>query len=114
VQISGEIVIDAESDSFANATAFVYLEDVSRADDAARLLGWAKLTEVVHHQGTESRVPFAVEAVEAIDALRSDAAALRVHISLDGDENVLAQDLVSTTHNAAIEGETLEISVKSV
>jgi hypothetical protein len=111
VQISGEIVIDAESDSFANATAFVYLEDVSRADDAARLLGRAKLTEVVHHQGTESRVPF---AVEAIDALRSDAAALRVHISLDGDENVLAQDLVSTTHNAAIEGETLEISVKSV
>ena len=65
MQISGEIVIDAESDSFANATAFVYLEDVSRADDAARLLGRAKLTAVVHHQGAESRVPFAVEAIGA-------------------------------------------------
>lgn len=111
MQISGEIVIDAGSDSFANATAFVYLEDVSRADDAARLLGRVKLTEVVHHQGAESRVPF---AVEAIDAPRGDEAALRVHISLDGDENVLARDLVSTTHNAAIEGESVEISVKRV
>ena len=78
MQISGEIVIDAESDSFANATAFVYLEDVSRADDAARLLGRAKLTAVVHHQGAESRVPF---AVEAIDAPHGGDAALRVHIS---------------------------------
>lgn len=111
MQIFGEIVINAESDTFANATAFVYLEDVSRVDDAARILGRAKLTSVVHHQGAESRVPF---AVEAIDAPHGDEAALRVHISLDGDENVLARDLVSTTHNTAIEGESLEISVKTV
>ena len=111
MQISGEIVIDAESDSFANATAFVYLEDVSRADDAARLLGRAKLTAVVHHQGAESRVPF---AVEAIDAPHGGDAALRGHISLDGDENVLARELVSTSHNSAIEGGSMEISVKPV
>jgi hypothetical protein len=111
VQISGEIVIDGESASFANATAFIYLEDVSRADDAARMLGRAKLTAVAHQQGAESRVPF---AVESIDAPSIGDAALRVHISLDGDENVLARDLVSTSHNSATEGRSLEIAVKPV
>ena len=111
MQISGEIVINAESYSFANATAFVYLEDVSRVDGAARILGRAKLTSVVYHQGAESRVLF---AVEAIDTPHGDEATLPVHISIDGDENVLARDLVLTTHNAVIEGEFPEISVKIV
>ena len=111
MQISGEIVIDGESDTFTNATAFIYLEDVGRADAAARVLGRAMLTAVAHQQGAESRVPF---TVESIDAPSTGDAVLRVHISLDGDENVLARDLVSTSHNSATEGGSLEIAVKTV
>jgi len=74
-------------------------------------LGLAKLTAVAHQQGAESRVPF---AVESIDTPSTGDAALRVHISLDGDENVLARDLVSTSHNSATGGRSLEIAVKTV
>ena len=53
-------------------------------------------------------------AVESIDTPSTGDAALRVHISLDGNENVLARDLVSTSHNSATEGRSLEIAVKTV
>ena len=111
MQVSGEIVVGADSASFGNATAFIYLEDVGRADASANMLGRAKLTGLAHHEGAESRIPFAVSSIDAPD---SRDIAIRVHISLDGDENVSARDLVSVSHNPAVADLPAEISVRTV
>jgi hypothetical protein len=77
VQISGEIVVGVDCVSFENATAFVYLEDVSRLDSGALLIGTAMIATVRHRAGTESRLPFAVQGV---DVPRERDIAVRVHI----------------------------------
>lgn len=111
MQISGEIVVSAQCAPFEKATVYIYLEDVARADAAARVLGTGKLLSGTHRTGAESRIPFAVEFPGAADPATTS---VRVHVSRDGGEEIAASDLVSTAHHPAVEGEILEIAVREV
>ena len=111
MQISSEIVVGVDCVSFENATAFVYLEDVSRLDSGALLIGTAMIATVRHRAGTESRLPFAVQGV---DVPRERDIAVRVHISLDGQEDVVLDDLVSTAHIPATADRQIEAPVRTV
>lgn len=111
MQISGEIVVGADCASFENATAFVYLEDVSHLDSGAVLIGTTMIATVRHRAGTESRLPFAVQGV---DVPNERDIAVRVHISLDGLEDVVLDDFVSTAHIPAIADRQIEIPVRMV
>ena len=111
MQISGEIVVGADCVSFGNATAFIYLEDVGRADAPSQMLGRAKLSGAMHEMGSESRIPFAVETADNPD---TGEVAIRVHVSLDGHEDVAAGDLVSTSHTQAVSGQSVDVAVRTV
>ena len=111
MQISGEIVVAAESASFEAATAFVYIEDTGRADAVAQRLGRVSLADAAHRQGAESRIPFAVETTEPPD---TGTVGVRVHISLNGVEDVTSRDLVSAAYIQATEGESVEVAVSPV
>ncbi len=111
MQISGEIVVSADCAPFENATVFIYLEDVARADAPARVLGTGKLLSGTHRGGGESRIPFAVEFPGDADPATT---AVRVHVSRDGAEDVAVRDPVSTAHHPAVEGRIVEIAVREV
>jgi hypothetical protein len=114
VQISGEVIVGAECASFEEATAFVYLEDVGRVDAAARRLGSVKLFPVTHRSGAESHLPFAVTAPEVFGDGENHEIAVRAHVSLDGEKEVTARDLVSMEHVRAKPETLIGIRVKTV
>jgi len=114
VQISGEVIVGAECASFEKATAFVYLEDVGNVDAAARRLGSVTLFPVTHRSGSESHLPFAVAAPEFFGDGATHEIAVRVHVSLDGEEEVNVRDLVSMEHVRAKPETLICVQVKTV
>lgn len=109
MQITGDIVIGADSTAFAGATAYVYLEDVSRVDASAQRIGLARLDGVMHVGGSEGRIPF---VVAASDLPVTRDVAVRVHISVGGGEEVSSGDLVSTAHIPAEPDKPVDVPVQ--
>lgn len=111
MQITGDIVIDAGCSAFAGATAYVYLEDVGRADASAQRLGVAQIDGVAHPGGTEGRIPFVVSASGG--PVTQDVA-VRVHISVNGSDDISSGDLVSTAHVAADPSIAVDVPVRQI
>lgn len=109
MQITGDIVIGADVGAFADATAYVYLEDVSRVDASAQRLGAARLNGIAHAGGSEGRIPF---VVSASDVPVTRDVAVRVHVSMDGDEDIASGDLVSTSYIAGDPDGPVDVSVR--
>jgi hypothetical protein len=114
VQISGEVIVGAECASFEKATAFVYLEDVGNVDAAARRLASVTLSPLTHRSGSESHLPFAISAPDVFGDGPTHEIAVRVHVSLDGEEDVTVRDLVSMEHVRAIPETLIGIQVMTV
>ena len=89
----GEIILNQEMDSFFDATAYVYLENVSLIDTAAQLVAKQVIADVNHHMGTENRVKFSLKG-ETIDPKARYS--IRVHLSLRNDEKIYRGDYIST------------------
>jgi hypothetical protein len=111
VQITGDIVINAQAGAFADATAYIYLEDVGRLDASARRIAVTRLEGVAYSGRPEGRIPFAVSASEVPDARD---VVVRVHISKDGGEDVSSGDLVSTSHIAANAEGPIDVPVREI
>jgi hypothetical protein len=109
VQITGDIVIGADNGAFADATAYVYLEDVSRVDASAQRIGIARLDGVAHVGGSEGRIPFVVAAAD-VPVTRD--VVVRVHISVGGGEEISSGDLVSTEHISAEPDKPVDVPVR--
>lgn len=94
--VTGEIVIGPEIPAFEGATAYVDLQDVSRADAPARRIGRARIDGVGHEAGREDRIRFEIAGAPADPRAHY---ALRVHVAKCGAEDAVAVgDLVSTEH----------------
>jgi hypothetical protein len=111
VKITGDIVIGAEADAFAGATAYVYLEDVGRVDASAKRIGVTRLEGVAYSGRPEGRIPFVVEPSNAPE---TQDVVIRVHISRDGSEDVSSGDFVSTTHIAATADGPIDVPVREI
>ena len=109
MKITGDIVIGSEADAFAGATAYVYLEDVGRVDASARRVGVARLEGVAYSGRPEGRIPFVVESSNVPE---TQDVVVRVHISLDGSEDISSGDFVSTTHIAATTDGPVDVPVR--
>lgn len=109
MQITGDIVISADAGAFADATAYVYLEDVGRVDASAQRIGVARFNRVTHAGGAEGRIPYAVAASN--EPVTGDLV-VRIHISVDGSEEISSGDLVSTMHIPADPERPVDIPVQ--
>ncbi len=91
--VSGEIWFHPEMTSFANATVYVYLEDVSRQDASAKIAGKQVMANISHSEGSSSSLLFAIygELPEA----RAHYS-VRVHVSRQGREEIQLGDFVTT------------------
>jgi uncharacterized lipoprotein YbaY len=104
--VSGEIVFRPDLTSFANATVYVYLEDVSLQDASAVRVGKAVKTNVSHSRGSPGRLQFAINA-----ELPDERAhySVRVHVSRDGHEEIQLGDFVSTQSYPVITFENTDV-----
>jgi uncharacterized lipoprotein YbaY len=92
--VRGEIVLGEETRSFSGATVYVRLEDVTRADAAARIVAEQVIHDLSFRGRSTATVPFALAANDAVDERATYA--VRVHIDLDRDRRVGRGDYVST------------------
>lgn len=111
MKVTGDIVIGSDADPFAGATAYVYLEDVGRVDASAKRIGETRLGGVAYSGRPEGRIPFVVESSSAPE---TQDVIVRVHISLDGSEDISSGDFVSTTHIAATTSGPIDVPVREI
>lgn len=90
--VTGSIILGREVREFAGATVYVRLEDVSRADTIAVLIGEQVLDKVSHRAGTEETLDFAVYGELPTE---SGDYNVSVHIDLDGDGQVSRSDYIT-------------------
>lgn len=91
--VSGSVILGGEVKSFTNATVYVRLEDVSRADGAAVVVTEQVLKGVSHRAGDEARLEFTLSG--SAPAERADYS-LSVHVDVDVDGEVSPGDYIST------------------
>ncbi len=91
--VSGEILFRPEMTSFADATVYVYLEDVSRQDASAKILGKQVIANISHSQGSSSSLQFAVYG--KLPEARAHYS-VRVLVSRQGREEIQLGDFVTT------------------
>ena len=91
--VTGEILLSKESDSFNNAVANIYLEDVSLLDAPAKTVIKQKITSINHQAGTETGVTFSLRC-ESINVQARYS--IRVHITFHTDEHIHYGDYIST------------------
>jgi uncharacterized lipoprotein YbaY len=87
----GSVIINADPSQLRNATVYVRLEDVSRADAPSRIVAEQVLSGVSFAEGTPLR--FELRGVLPGGSL---SCRLRVHVDVDGDGQVSLGDYVST------------------
>ena len=91
--ISGRIVFGGKVKSFSGATAYVRLEDVSRADASATTVAEQVIKGVSHQTGKEEAVSFILYGDPPEE--HSDYS-VRVHVDVDGDGEISVGDYIST------------------
>jgi uncharacterized lipoprotein YbaY len=91
--VHGEILIPGEIDSFAGATAHIFLEDVSLIDTSAQPISHQTIPNISHEAGEEKRVEFTLRA-RGITA--SAMYSIRVHITFYDDDQIHSGDYIST------------------
>ena len=91
--IHGVILFAATSQAIQGATVYVRLEDVSRADAAARVVREAVLRDVTYVPGQATPLEWSLEG-QALD--ERGQYAVRVHVDVDGDGHINRGDYIST------------------
>lgn len=90
--VQGIILFDGDGEPVSDATVYVHLEDVSRADAAARVVA-AQVIRGVHAGGAIRQMEFAIYGEELEPRTHYG---VRVHVDVDNDGAVSAGDYVST------------------
>lgn len=112
--IRGEVVLPADALPEGRAHLIVQVEDVSRADAPATMVGEHRQTDVLLPKG--GTLPFAVEVPDRlIDEHHSYS--VRAHLDMSGSGEVKKGDLVSTQSHPVLTrgyGTTARIPVKRV
>lgn len=108
--VTGRVVFGPESGAFSRAVVRVRLEDVSRADAAARVVAEQVIRDVSHKPGADEVVAFGLDGEWPDD--RCDYV-VRVHVDLNGDGQVKRGDYVSVeSHPVLTRGHPREVAVR--
>ena len=91
--VTGEILLSKKIDSFTDAVANIYLEDVSRLDAPAKIVTKQTITSINHQEGTETGVAFLLRGGEINVRARYS---IRVHVTFHSDEQIHCGDYIST------------------
>lgn len=94
--VTGQVVIAAGVPGWEAATVHIYLEDISYADERAKVVAKVELRGVRHNPAGETAIPFALHAPP--DAPRIERRAdysVRVWVDHDGDGRKGPGDLYS-------------------
>lgn len=102
--ISGSIIIPFQTPSFNDATAHVFLEDVSYADREALLIAKSIIPNVNHNNnaGKDTLIPFTIYASEKMEITPRNDYAVRVWVDLDSDGRESSGDLFSDQRNPVL------------
>src|SRR5262245_42826717 len=87
--VEGKIVFDGDVPAFSGATLRVRVEDVSRMDAPAGVPG--EFVKVISYDGTP--IPFKVSGQSPDQSHRYN---VRVHISIDGSDDIKKGDFITT------------------
>jgi len=102
--VSGNIVIPFQTASFNNATAHIFLEDVSYADREALLIAKSIIPNVSHisDASKDTILPFTIYATEKVEINPRNDYAVRVWVDLDSDGFENSGDLFSDQRNPVL------------
>jgi len=89
--VSVEVTFE-DAESFSGATVYVRLEDVSRADVAARVIAEQVLRDVSLRPGRPAKLMINLRGKAVDEQARY---AVRVHADLDGDGQISRGDYIS-------------------
>ena len=90
--VSGEISFHEQIHSFSDATLFVYLEDVSLQDAPSKIVARQVISDISHTKGSSSCLEFLLYG--DLPTARAHYA-VRVHVSLHGQEKIQLGDLIT-------------------
>jgi uncharacterized lipoprotein YbaY len=88
---AGSVIINADPSQLRNATVYVRLEDVNRADAPSRIVAEQVLSGGAFAEGKPLRFE-----LRGVLPGGSGSCRLRVHVDVDGDGQVSPGDYVST------------------
>jgi putative lipoprotein len=104
--ITGKIVLPADAPAVKADQVTIEVRDVSVADAPSTVVTERRLDRVALKPNGEIKFKMPVPEVESNRTL-----AFRVHVSLDGSENVKSGDLLTTTH-VAVPGSGIAIEIE--
>lgn len=88
--VSGQVLFDADSQPLSNATLYVRLEDVSRADAQSRIVA----ERVIRGVSSQTSSPLLFEIRGNLGS-EGRQVNVRVHIDVDGDGQISPGDYIS-------------------
>jgi len=86
------MIIDQAARPFTEATAYIRLENVSRADAASPVVAEQIIHNVTHETGKPTRLQFCLSVPTPDEKV---SYAVRAHVDLDGDGQVSRGDYIS-------------------
>jgi uncharacterized lipoprotein YbaY len=90
--VSGDILFGEGSEAFSGATAYIRLEDVSRADAPARIAAEQAIRQISYRPGQPGRIGFELDGISPDERSRY---VVSVHLDVDGDGQVSRGDYIS-------------------
>lgn len=90
--VEGEITFERTGTSFSGATAYIRLEDTSRADAASSIVAEQVIHNVSHQTNGDDRLKISLRG-QIPDEKASYS--VRVHIDVDGDGKVSQGDYIN-------------------
>lgn len=91
--VRGKIVLSKDLSSFSQATANIYLEDVSYIDAASKIVARQVISDICHKKGTENQIEFVLTGETKDDCT---CYSLRVHITNHQDQEIHRGDFITT------------------
>lgn len=90
--MSGEVVFGEGDDPFAGATAYIRVEEVSRADAPSQTVAEQVVRDVSHREGAVERLPFEMRGIPVIEQAHYTVS---VHLDVDRDGQVSRGDYLT-------------------
>lgn len=90
--VSGEVVFGESSEAFSGATAYVRLEDVSRADAPSHVVAEQVIRQVDYQPGQTVRLAFELHGPIPHEQFRY---IVSVHVDVDGDGQLSRGDYIT-------------------
>jgi uncharacterized lipoprotein YbaY len=90
--VNGEIVFGEGDKAFSEATAYVWLEEASRADAPSHVVAEQTIRHVAYQPGQPGRLAFDLHGPAADEHIRY---VVRAHLDVDSDGEVSRGDYIS-------------------